>query len=87
MIVLPIAFVSEHSETLVELDIEYRELAHENGVPGYTRVPAVGTQTAFIRTLAGLVGRALGEQNARLSASGGRLCPQSCGQCPWPERE
>ena len=87
VIVLPIAFVSEHSETLVELDIEYRELAHENGVPGYTRVPAVGTQTAFIRTLAGLVGRALGEQNARLSASGGRLCPQSCGQCPWPERE
>ena len=37
MIVVPIAFVSEHSETLVELDIEYRELAEEAGVPKYTR--------------------------------------------------
>lgn len=87
VVVVPIAFVSEHSETLVELDIEYRELAHENGVPGYTRVPAAGTQASFIETLAELVGRAQGEQSARLSASGGRLCPQSCGQCPWHGRD
>ena len=35
ILVVPIAFVSEHSETLVELDVEYRDLAHEKGVPGY----------------------------------------------------
>jgi protoporphyrin/coproporphyrin ferrochelatase len=83
LIVLPIAFVSEHSETLVELDIEYRELAHEKGVPSYTRVPSVGTHPRFIDALTKLVQRALVEQNARLSETGGRLCPATCGQCPW----
>ena len=41
VIVAPIAFVSEHSETLVELDIEYAKLARESGVPDYIRVPTV----------------------------------------------
>ena len=39
VLVVPIAFVSEHSETLVELDVEYRDLAERLGVPGYFRVP------------------------------------------------
>ena len=39
VLVVPIAFVSEHSETLVELDVDYNELAHRCGVPGYFRVP------------------------------------------------
>lgn len=61
ILVVPIAFVSEHSETLVELDIEYRELATESGVPLYLRVPAVGVTPAFIDGLARLVrGDALG---------------------------
>lgn len=55
VVVVPIAFVSEHSETLVELDIEYREKAVELGVPFYVRVPAVGTHPRFIEGLAGLV--------------------------------
>jgi ferrochelatase len=55
IVVVPVAFVSEHSETLVELDIEYAELAQHNGAAGYTRVPTVGTQPAFIAGLAGLV--------------------------------
>lgn len=54
LIVLPIAFVSEHSETLVELDIEYRELADHQGVPFYIRVPALGTDAGFIGALADL---------------------------------
>ncbi|MFN4283630.1 MAG: ferrochelatase [Alphaproteobacteria bacterium] len=58
LVVLPIAFVSEHSETLVELDIEYRELADHAGVPFYIRVPALGTDDGFIAALADLVGRA-----------------------------
>ncbi|MBL8653535.1 MAG: ferrochelatase [Alphaproteobacteria bacterium] len=55
LVVVPIAFVSEHSETLVELDIEYREKAHEDGVPHYERVPTVATHPAFIEGLARLV--------------------------------
>jgi ferrochelatase len=55
LIVVPIAFVSEHSETLVELDIEYAKLARESGVPDYIRVPTVGTHDAFIGGLKRLV--------------------------------
>jgi len=59
LVVLPIAFVSEHSETLVELDIEYRELAEHHDVPFYIRVPALGTDAGFIGALADLVRAAL----------------------------
>jgi ferrochelatase len=55
LIVAPISFVSEHSETLVELDRDYRRLAEESGVPGYYRSPAVGTHPRFIAALAELV--------------------------------
>ena len=51
IIVVPVAFVSEHSETLVELDIEYRKLAEENGSRDYIRVPAVTTNQDFINSL------------------------------------
>jgi ferrochelatase len=54
LVVVPIAFVSEHSETLVELDIEYRELAIHQGVPFYIRVPALGTDANFIAALTDL---------------------------------
>lgn len=84
VIVVPIAFVSEHSETLVELDIEYRELAEENGVPTYLRVPAVGTHDEFIEALANLVQRAATlDDGARMSGGTGRLCPQAQTACPW----
>jgi ferrochelatase len=59
VVVYPLSFVSEHSETLVELDIEYRHLAEKSGVPAYHRVPTVGTHPAFIRGLANLVRGAL----------------------------
>jgi len=51
IIVVPVAFVSEHSETLVELDIEYRKLAEENGSKEYIRIPAVGINQDFITGL------------------------------------
>ena len=44
VVLYPLSFVSEHSETLVELDIEYRHLAEKVGVPRYIRVPTVGTR-------------------------------------------
>jgi ferrochelatase len=59
VVVYPISFVSEHSETLFELDIAYRRLAAESGVPNYVRVPTAGTHPAFIRGLAQLVRHAL----------------------------
>ncbi len=58
-VVVPIAFVSEHSETLVELDIELRGLAKHAGVPGYARAATVGTHPEFIAGLARLVRDAL----------------------------
>ena len=51
IIVVPVAFVSEHSETLVELDIEYKKLANENGSKDYLRVPAVTANLDFINSL------------------------------------
>ena len=60
VVLYPLSFVSEHSETLVELDIDYRHLAAEvDGVPTYVRVPAVGTHPLFIAGLARLVRDAL----------------------------
>jgi protoporphyrin/coproporphyrin ferrochelatase len=55
VVVAPISFVSEHSETLVELDREYRDVAEAAGVPSYHRAPTVGTDRRFIEALAELV--------------------------------
>lgn len=82
LLVCPIAFVSEHSETLVELDVEYREEAHRLGVPGYFRVPAQNSDPGFIAALAGLVRGALGSGRALCSYAGGRQCPKQHGDCP-----
>jgi protoporphyrin/coproporphyrin ferrochelatase len=53
--VVPISFVSEHIETLQEIDIEYRELAEEAGIENFYRVPALNTHPIFINSLADLV--------------------------------
>ena len=82
VVVVPVAFVSEHSETLVELDIQYRDLAHELKVPHYVRVPALGVQEDFIGGLAGLVEAALGSEKVLCPADGARLCPAGYGKCP-----
>ena len=55
IVIVSVSFVSEHSETLVELDIEYADLAHEKGVPHYLRVPTVDTNPFFIQSLKELV--------------------------------
>jgi ferrochelatase len=59
IVLYPLSFVSEHSETLVELDIDYKLLAAKAGVPAYIRVPTVGTHPKFIEGLARLVRDAL----------------------------
>jgi protoporphyrin/coproporphyrin ferrochelatase len=75
VVVAPIAFVSEHSETLVELDHDYRRLAEDCGVPVYIRVPTVGTAARFVGALASLVFRAqAGDLPSRCRYDG-------CGRC------
>ena len=83
VVMVPIAFVSEHSETLVELDVEYARQARELGVPLYVRVPAVGTDAGFIEGLASLARRARGADAALCSGEGGRLCPAACRRCAY----
>src|SRR5690606_17051592 len=58
-VVVPIAFVSEHIETLVELDLEYGELAQKAGCVPYLRTPTVSVDPTFIASLAQTVARAL----------------------------
>ncbi|GAB6052450.1 ferrochelatase [Magnetospira thiophila] len=82
VVIVPIAFVSEHSETLVELDIEYRETAEALGVPGYVRVPAVGTHEAFIQGLRDVVQRCRTGDRALDSGTGGRVCAAGLVDCP-----
>ena len=55
IVLVPIAFVSEHSETLVELDIEYKELADKNGCKNYLRVPALGINKNYIKAMTNLI--------------------------------
>ena len=79
VVVTPIAFVSEHIETLVELDIEYGELAHRLGVAPYLRVPAVGEHPAFIGALADTVIDALPRAGVAPYGSG---CRGDWASCP-----
>ena len=83
VLVVPIAFVSEHTETLVELDIEYREFAEQAGVPHYFRVPTQNADKGFIRALASLVRRMHAFGPGRCSHVGGRTCPGPHTDCPF----
>jgi ferrochelatase len=80
VIVAPIAFVSEHSETLVELDLEYAHIAREAGVPVYRRATTVSHHAAFIAGLARLVGRAA-ESQTPVTCGTGRICPVGLERC------
>jgi ferrochelatase len=82
VLVVPIAFVSEHSETLVELDVEYRDLAARLGVPGYFRLPTPSIEPEFIAALAHLVRTALANGVGVCSYRGGRSCSARHGACP-----
>ena len=75
VVIAPVAFVSEHSETLVELDIEYNRLAHQAGVADYIRVPTVSVHPDFIAGLAGLVAQAIAGQTQK------RGCPENWTGC------
>jgi len=82
VMVVPIAFVSEHSETLVELDVEYREYAEKHGVHHYYRVATQGTDPGFIASLAKLIRATRARGPGLRSFVGGRTCPASHKDCP-----
>ena len=78
IVVVPVAFVSEHSETLVELDIEYKKLAEKNGCSFYKRVPALGVEENFIKGLADLVL----QKEKRGNFVSSVMCPNKYVKCP-----
>ena len=78
-VVVPIAFVSEHIETLVELDIEYAHLARDAGMNDYIRIPALGVDTSFIKALNDEVLKAIG---AGKSVVGDQTCETCHSFCP-----
>jgi ferrochelatase len=81
LVVTPIAFVSEHIETLVELDHEYRDVALEAGCPAYIRVPALGVAPGFVNGLGRAIESVLAASDRVVTA-----CAWRCGgdrtQCP-----
>ena len=86
VIVVPVAFVSEHAETLVELDIEYAALAYEYGVVRYSRVPALANDEEFIACLARLVMAALSDKDTSCPIYTGMASSNACSKafptCP-----
>tara|TARA_B100000686_G_C16791492_1_gene979048 strand:- start:2918 stop:3961 length:1044 start_codon:yes stop_codon:yes gene_type:complete len=82
LVVVPISFVSEHSETMVELDMDYRELAERCGVVRYHRVPAAGIHPQFIKGLAVMIESVLRETAQVTSMPPGRTCDKEVEACP-----
>ena len=80
VLIYPHAFVSEHVETLVEIEEEYRHLASELGITGFERVPTVSCHPDFIAALADLVMEQKGAGKFP-NAHNQRVCPMQFGQC------
>lgn len=62
VLVVPVAFTSDHIETLHEIDIEYKELAEQSGIRRFERAPALNDNPLFLDALADLVARQLREE-------------------------
>lgn len=84
VIIYPHAFVSEHVETLAEIEIEYRAEAQHLGVPAFARVPTVSESDLFIHDLAQMAVQHA-KQSGIYPALGVRSCPKSCKRCCMTE--
>ncbi|CBI20621.3 hypothetical protein VitviT2T_004403 [Vitis vinifera] len=69
LLAVPVSFVSEHIETLEEIDMEYKHLALESGIENWGRVPALGCTSSFITDLADAVIEALPAAKAMTTQS------------------
>jgi ferrochelatase len=81
VVISPIAFVSEHVETLVELDHDYRLRAEAAGLSAYVRAPTLGVDSGFIEGLASVVAAAL-DRPGGISPGSGFTCAASWSKCP-----
>ncbi len=86
LLVVPIAFVSEHSETLYELDKEYFEIAIKSKVPIYLRAATVGVSSSFIIGLSSAISARLDSPTSASVSSyeNKRICPRGFSNCPCP---
>lgn len=85
-VIIPISFVSDHSETLVELDIDYKKIAEKFGIKKYLRVPALNADGHFIKNLATIC-RNVDANNDTMVFSGSgsaRICPKKMRLCINP---
>jgi len=83
IIIVPIAFVSEHVETLVELDIEYKLIADKYNIQ-YDRISTLGINKNFINSLTNNILKFINntsDKNSVTSASGTRICPSKFSKC------
>jgi protoporphyrin/coproporphyrin ferrochelatase len=85
-VVVPISFVSDHSETLVELDIDYKEMASELGISDYIRVAALNIDSHFIQSLTKICREvAITDKKQREAVFSGikaaRICPKKMRLC------
>jgi ferrochelatase len=80
VLISPIAFVSEHVETLVELDHEYAQLAQSVGCEPYLRAPTPSVRPGFIAELTAAVQGALGRSKGA-APNGAWACPASFSKC------
>ncbi|KAK8698555.1 hypothetical protein V6N13_114667 [Hibiscus sabdariffa] len=69
LLAVPVSFVSEHIETLEEIDMEYKHLALESGIENWGRVPALGCNSLFITDLADAVVEALPSAKAMATST------------------
>jgi protoporphyrin/coproporphyrin ferrochelatase len=74
IIMIPVSFVSEHSETLVELDIQYKELAEQTGIRQYIRVPTLSVDKDFINCLKSLCIKTTQPENKELCHKNFKNC-------------
>ena len=85
IVIVPISFVSEHSETLVELDIDYLNLAKENELEDFYRVPALGIKEVFIDGLVEMVEAISNKESVDrfkiYPGKEGQICPASFCRC------
>jgi len=77
LVLVPVSFVSDHQETLYEMDITYRDLAKECRILHFERAPALNVQTSFIDALRHLVEESLAQ--GRFDCA---RCRCDCGVCP-----
>jgi ferrochelatase len=80
VLVVPIAFTSDHIETLSELDREYGEVAHQAGITQYRRAPALNDRPRFLDALAEMV-----RDHLKSGAVYSRQYTMRCAGCTNPQ--